>query len=92
MCVHASVCVVLCTPVVLVGDKGVSFEVTVRNWGPVLEVVMQLNSWGERGGCVGGVLKTPKTNAHTHAQGQVTAYFAQPDGVSRMPFAAVRLR
>lgn len=55
------VCVVLCTPVVLVGDKGVSFEVTVRNWGPVLEVVMQLNSWG-----MGGRQKQQRQNAHTH--------------------------
>lgn len=51
------------SPVVLMGDKGVSFEVTVRNWGPVLEVVMQLNSWGAGGvGC----FKNPKDKrAHT---------------------------
>lgn len=55
--------VVLCTPVVLVGDKGVGFEVTVRNWGPVLEVVMQLNSWGWGWGR--GV-KNPQTQTRTH--------------------------
>lgn len=42
------VCVCVC-PVVLVGTREsvLSFEVTVRIWGPLLEVVMQLNSWGE---------------------------------------------
>lgn len=78
---HDYVCVSSCCS----GDNGVSFEVTVRIWGPLLEVVMQLNSWGE--GLCGSLffpffLSTQTyrnahtrmcVRTHTHKRSQVSA-------------------